>query len=83
MKGLTSLGGATAILATAPDGKIMSPLIDGASIEPLSVRPDQFIMSSRSITGWPSNTTKDSEDTLHVCMLKGIRRDSRLVITMD
>jgi len=83
-KELASLGGASVILATVPDSKAMSALIDGlgvggrllvvgASADPLTVTPVQLIMSRRSITGWPSGTARDSEDTLNFCALTGIR----------
>jgi D-arabinose 1-dehydrogenase-like Zn-dependent alcohol dehydrogenase len=83
-KELTSLGGASVILATAPDSKAMSALIDGlgvggqllvvgASADPISVTPIQLIMERRSIRGWPSGTARDSEDTLNFCALTGIR----------
>ena len=83
-KELTTLGGASVILATAPDSKAMSALIDGlgvggqllvvgASADPINVTPVQLIMSRRSIRGWPSGTARDSEDTLNFCALTGIR----------
>ena len=83
-KELTSLGGASVILATAPDSKAMSALIDGlgvggqllvvgASNDPISVTPVQLILSRRSIRGWPSGTARDSEDTLNFCASTGIR----------
>ena len=83
-KELTSLGGASVILATAPDSKAMSALIDGlgvggqllvvgASADPISVTPIQLIMERRSIRGWPSGTARDSEDTLKFCALTGVR----------
>jgi D-arabinose 1-dehydrogenase-like Zn-dependent alcohol dehydrogenase len=83
-KELTSLGGASVILATAPDGKAMSALVDGlgvggqllvvgASTDPISVTPGQLILSRRSIQGWPAGTARDSEDTLNFCALTGIR----------
>ncbi len=83
-KELTSLGGASVILATAPDSKAMSALIDGlgvggqllvvgASADPINVTPVQLIMERRSIRGWPSGTARDSEDTLKFCALTGIR----------
>jgi len=70
-KELTSLGGASVILATAPDSKAMSALVDGlgvggqllvvgASADPISVTPIQLIGSRRSIRGWPSGTARDS-----------------------
>jgi D-arabinose 1-dehydrogenase-like Zn-dependent alcohol dehydrogenase len=83
-KELTGLGGASLILATAPDSKAMSALIDGlgvggqllvvgASADPINVTPVQLIMARRSIRGWPSGTARDSEDTLNFCALTGIR----------
>ena len=83
-KELTSLGGASVILATAPDSKAMSTLIDGlgvggqllvvgASADPISMTPIQLIMERRSVRGWPSGTARDSEDTLNFCALTGIR----------
>ena len=83
-KELTSLGGASVILATAPDSKAMSALIDGlgvggqllvvgAAADPINVTPIQLIMERRSIRGWPSGTARDSEDTLNFCALTGIR----------
>lgn len=81
---LMSLGGASVILATAPNSKAMSELIDGlgvggkllvvgASAEPISVTPVQLIGGRRSIQGWPSGSARDSEDTLNFCALTGIR----------
>lgn len=83
-KELANLGGASVILATAPDSKAMSALIDGlgvggqllvvgASNDPISVTPVQLILSRRSVRGWPSGTARDSEDTLKFCGLTGIR----------
>ena len=83
-KELTSLGGASVILATAPDSKAMSALVDGlgvggqllvvgASDDPISVTPFQLIGGRRSIQGWPSGTARDSEETLNFCALTGIR----------
>ena len=83
-KELTNLGGASVILATAPDSKAMSALIDGlgvggqllvvgASADPINVTPVQLIMARRSVRGWPSGTAKDSEDTLNFCALTGVR----------
>jgi D-arabinose 1-dehydrogenase-like Zn-dependent alcohol dehydrogenase len=83
-KELTNLGGASVILATAPDSKAMSALIDGlgvggqllvvrASADPISVTPIQLIGGRRSIRGLPSGTARDSEDTLRFCAGTGIR----------
>jgi 2-desacetyl-2-hydroxyethyl bacteriochlorophyllide A dehydrogenase len=81
---LQSLGGARVILATAPDAKSISALVDGlapggklvvvgVAPEPLSISPPQIIMSRRSIQGWPSGTAKDSEDALQFSALAGVR----------
>jgi D-arabinose 1-dehydrogenase-like Zn-dependent alcohol dehydrogenase len=81
---LTRMGGASVILATAPNSKAMSDLIDGlgvggkllvvgASPDPVTVTPIQLIGQRRSIQGWPSGTARDSEDTLNFCALTGIR----------
>jgi D-arabinose 1-dehydrogenase-like Zn-dependent alcohol dehydrogenase len=83
-KELTALGGARAILATAPDGKAMGSLIDGlgvdgklvtigVSFEPFSVSSPQLLMARKSVMGWPSGTSKDSEDTLRFAAANGVR----------
>ena len=81
---LQKLGGAHVILATAPDAKAISALVDGltpggklivvgAAPEPLSISPLQIILARRSVHGWPSGTAKDSEDTLAFSSLTGVR----------
>jgi D-arabinose 1-dehydrogenase-like Zn-dependent alcohol dehydrogenase len=81
---LQKLGGAQVILATAPNSKAMSELIDGlgpngklivigATFDPIQVTPAQLINGSRSIQGWAAGTAADSEDTLHFAELTGVR----------
>jgi D-arabinose 1-dehydrogenase-like Zn-dependent alcohol dehydrogenase len=81
---LQKLGGAQVILATAPNSKAMSELIDGlgpngklmvvgATFDPIEVSPIQLINGSRSIQGWSSGTAADSEDTLRFAELSGVR----------
>ena len=81
---LQKLGGARVILATAPDSKAISALVDGlaangklvivgASPEPLTITPLQLIGARRSIQGWPSGTAKDSEDTMQFSAITGVR----------
>ena len=81
---LQKLGGARVILATAPDSKSISALVDGlagggkllvvgASAESLTVTPLQLIGGRKAIQGWPSGTAKDSEDTLRFSSLSGVR----------
>jgi len=80
---LQKLGGAKVILATAPNSKAMSELIDGlgpngrlmvigATFDPIAVTPMQLIGGSRAIQGWASGTPADSEDTLHFAELTGV-----------
>ena len=81
---LQKLGGANVALATAPDSKSMSALIDGfapngtllvvgASVESLSVTPLQLIPGSKTIKGWASGHARDSQDTLEFSALTGVR----------
>ena len=81
---LQALGGARVILATAPDSKAISALVDGlgpdgklvivgASTEPITVTPLQLIFTRRTIRGWPSGSSIDSEDTLRFSSLSGVR----------
>ena len=48
-------------------------VIVGASAEPFPVSSLQLIMARRSIAGWPSGTSKDSEDALKFAAANGIR----------
>ena len=81
---LNRLGGAKVILATAPSGKAMSQILGGlavdgkiviigASDEPIEVPPILFIQGRRSLVGWPSGTSIDSQDTLSFSVLSGVR----------
>jgi D-arabinose 1-dehydrogenase-like Zn-dependent alcohol dehydrogenase len=83
-KELAGLGGARVILATASDGKSMGGLIDGlkiggslvivgASPDPFPVSTLQLILVHKSIVGWPSGTSIDSEDTLKFAAANGVR----------
>jgi len=81
---LQKLGGAQVILATAPNSKAMSELIDGlgpngklmvigAAFDPIEVSPMQLIGGVKSIQGWAAGTPVDSEDTLRFAELSGVR----------
>jgi D-arabinose 1-dehydrogenase-like Zn-dependent alcohol dehydrogenase len=81
---LVRLGGANVILATAPSGKTMSALVNGlavngklvvlgAAADPLEVPTPSLISGRRSIVGWPSGTSMDSEDTMAFSVLTGVR----------
>jgi len=76
--------GAKVILATVPSAKAMSAvlaglaingklMIVGASDEMIQVPPNLFISGRRSIIGWASGTSIDSQDTLSFSVLSGVR----------
>ncbi len=84
VESLQKLGGAKIVLATAPDSKSMSALIDGlaprgtlmvvgAGMESLTVTPLQLIPGSKTIRGWASGHARDSQDTLEFSALTGVR----------
>ena len=86
-KELLALGGARVILATAPDGKAIGSLIDGlalggslvivgASPDPFAVSSFQLILLRKSIVGWPSGTSIDSEDALKFAAAAGVAFDN-------
>jgi D-arabinose 1-dehydrogenase-like Zn-dependent alcohol dehydrogenase len=81
---LQKLGGAKVILATAPNSKSISELINGlgpngklivigVAFDPIEVTPIQLITGSKSIQGWAAGTPADSEDTLRFAELSGVR----------
>jgi D-arabinose 1-dehydrogenase-like Zn-dependent alcohol dehydrogenase len=81
---LQKMGGAQVILATAPNSKAMSELINGlgpngklmvigATFDPIEVSPAQLIIGSKTIQGWAAGTPADSEDTLRFAELSGVR----------
>jgi D-arabinose 1-dehydrogenase-like Zn-dependent alcohol dehydrogenase len=81
---LQKLGGARVIIATAPNSKAMSALIDGlgpngklvvigATFDPIEVTPAQLIFGSKTIQGWAAGTPAASEDTLRFAELTGVR----------
>ncbi len=72
---LQELGGADLVLATAPNSKAISSvvkgldtngtlLVVGAAGNPIEVEPMDLIAGTRTVSGWPSGTPVDSEDTL-------------------
>ena len=81
---LQKLGGAQAILATAPSSDAMSQIFDGlapngrlmvigATFDPIKLTPMQLISGSRTLQGWAAGTPTDSEDTLRFAELTGVR----------
>jgi D-arabinose 1-dehydrogenase-like Zn-dependent alcohol dehydrogenase len=84
VKELQNFGGARVILATAPDSKSMSALVNGlssdgklvvvgAGADALAVTPIQLIVGSKAIQGWASGIATDSEDTMQFSALSGVR----------
>jgi len=81
---LLKLGGAKVVLATATSGEAMSAtlgglavngnlIILGATDEPLTIPAIPLILGRRSIMGWPSGSSIDSQDTLSFSVLTGVR----------
>ncbi len=81
---LQKLGGADLIVATAPHADAISEVIDGLGIDgqlmcigatgdAVEVSPMQLLMARKSITGWPSGTAIDSEDTLNFSAMTNTR----------
>jgi D-arabinose 1-dehydrogenase-like Zn-dependent alcohol dehydrogenase len=81
---LLELGGASVVLATVTSADAMSAtfgglrprgklIIVGASMDPLTISPMQFIGGGKTITGHASGTSMDSQDTLAFSALSGIR----------
>ena len=83
-KELLKLGGAKVVLATVTNGDAMSAvlaglgvngklIILGAAAEPLQVPGIPLLMGRRSVLGWPSGSSIDSQDTLFFSAQTGVR----------
>jgi len=80
---LQKLGGARAILATATSGEAMSAVQGGlaangtllviGAAESMQVSPIWLLMGCRSVKGWYSGTSIDSQDTLTFSSRTGVR----------
>jgi len=81
---LVKMGGAKVVLATVTNAEAMSAtlgglavngklLILGAPHEPLEVPAFPLISGCRSVAGWYSGTSIDSQDTLSFSTLTGVR----------
>jgi D-arabinose 1-dehydrogenase-like Zn-dependent alcohol dehydrogenase len=86
---LKKLGGAKVILATVTNSKAISSAIDGLSIngklivlgtspEPIEVPSLLLIIGRRSLVGWPSGTSIDSQDTMNFSALTGVRSTNQV-----
>src|SRR4030095_3361693 len=80
---LSKLGGAKVILATAISGNAMSAVQGGLAVngtlivvgaaESMQVSPLFLLMGNRSVKGWYSGTSIDSQDTLAFSAQTGVR----------
>jgi D-arabinose 1-dehydrogenase-like Zn-dependent alcohol dehydrogenase len=81
---LQKLGGAKVILATVTSAKAMAASIGGLGVngklvilgapgDLMEFSPLPLIMGRREITGWPSGTSQDSQDTMAFSALTGVR----------
>jgi len=81
---LTRLGGAKVILATATSSKAMTAVLGGLGLygklmvigvgpDPVEAPPFLLLSGNRSIMGWYSGVSIDSQDTLAFSLLTGVR----------
>lgn len=81
---LQKLGGARVILATVTSGDAMSSMIGGLGLhgqllvvgappQPLQVPVFPLIGANRSVQGWASGTSIDSEDTVNFSVMTNVR----------
>jgi D-arabinose 1-dehydrogenase-like Zn-dependent alcohol dehydrogenase len=80
---LLKLGGARVILATATSGEAMSAVQGGVAVngtllivgaaESMQVSPLSLLTGCRSVKGWYSGTSIDSQDTLAFSLRTGVR----------
>jgi len=82
-EGLKKLGGADLVLATAPHSAAIASTIDGikprgklllvaAPFEPLTLSAFS-LLSGKTVAGWPSGSSIDSEETMAFSALTGVR----------
>ena len=81
--GLQKLGGADLVLCTAPSSEAIASTLDGLKargkllIVAAPQNPIPFsafsLLSGKTISGWPSGTAIDSEETLTFSALSGVR----------
>ena len=81
---LQDLGGATVVLATAansaaigqtvgglgPEGELV---VVGVTADPLPISPLDLILAGRRVSGHPSGTSRDVEETMHFAVQSGVR----------
>ncbi|OBB35390.1 MULTISPECIES: alcohol dehydrogenase catalytic domain-containing protein [unclassified Mycobacterium] len=81
---LKDLGGAAVVLATAANSQAMADtvgglapqgelVIIGVTADPLPIAPIQLINDGLSVSGHPSGTSRDVEETMHFAVQSGVR----------
>ena len=81
---LQKLGGADVILSTLTSAKALEWAVDGLALNgklivvgapdgPIVVPPFPLLLGRRTVTGWPSGTGMDSEETLNFSALAGVK----------
>lgn len=81
---LQALGGAAVVLATAANSQAMADTVGGLGPEgelvivgvtpdPLPISPVDLILAGRSVSGHPSGTARDVEETMHFAVQTGVR----------
>lgn len=81
---LKKLGGAKVILATVTSVKAMSATVNGLGVDgklivvgvssdPLEIPDLALISGRRSVSGWPSGSSMDSQETMSFCAQTGVR----------
>ena len=81
---LKKLGGAVVVLATAANSAAMAATVDGlapqgelvvigVTPENLPISPLQLINGGLSVSGHPSGTSRDVEETMHFALQTGVR----------
>ncbi|MFF7212361.1 alcohol dehydrogenase [Streptomyces sp. NPDC008238] len=84
VKELQALGGAKVVLATASNSQAMAAGVEGLQTrgelivvgiapDPMPITPAQLILTSRTVVGHPSGTSRDVEHTMDFSALAGIR----------
>ena len=83
-EGLQKLGGADLVLCTAPNAEAISSTLGGLKVrgklllvaapqDPISVGAFPMLLGMRTLAGWPSGTSIDSEETLTFSAHSGVR----------
>ena len=81
---LQKLGGATVVLATAANSQAMAATVGGleprgelvtigVTADALPISPADLITPALSVTGHPSGTAREVEETMHFALLSGVR----------